>query len=150
MKSYKMKQGYSKYRKKELFEFTRVSLIEKEYDFLCEKHKDNKRALKRITCRKERKIAIRSNLLEDKGVRHNYYGTFGGYRHEKKIKKHTGEPKVTMVFSDVTCSDNNELLADHLWFVQTDHMKIKGLKNGTIVHFTAMIRKYKKYLFTSY
>jgi hypothetical protein len=84
---------------------------------------------------------MRAGLLKDEGIRKKFHGTFS--RLGKK-RNYNGYSEDTILLTNITDSESNELVADHAWFSYTKGFEKVTLAEGIVVEFEARVKAYSK------
>jgi len=84
---------------------------------------------------------MRSQLKNDAGKRKKFIATF-----ERLGKKagYTGHSEETILLKNVTDTETNKIVTDHVWFSFTKGFQDARLTEGTKVEFEARVKEYTK------
>ena len=84
---------------------------------------------------------MRKALAKDEGERKKFTGVFTRLGKKTNFKGYTEE---TILLSNITDLETNEIVTDHSWFSYTKGFESVQLTEGAIVEFTARVKEYKK------
>lgn len=84
---------------------------------------------------------MRKNLEEIEGVRGEFSATFVKLGTKRNYKGYSEE---TVLLKNVRSTENNSVVADHLWFSYTKGFQSIVLTPGVVIIFNARIKKYTK------
>ena len=84
---------------------------------------------------------IRKRLKAQEGQRKTFTARFT--RFGKKVN-YKGYSEMTVLLTDITDTETQERVADHLWFSYTQGFEKAGIKEGDTVTFDARVKEYTK------
>jgi hypothetical protein len=84
---------------------------------------------------------MRKTLSKEEGNRKKYFATFA--RLGKKVN-YNGYSEDTILLTNITDAETNQVMADHLWFSYTKGFEKIQLIEGVEIEFEARVKEYKK------
>ena len=84
---------------------------------------------------------IRKRLKAQEGERKTFTASFTRFGKKTNYK---GYSEMTVLLTDVTDTETQERVADHLWFSYTQGFEKAGIKEGNTVQFDARVKEYTK------
>lgn len=84
---------------------------------------------------------MRENLQRLHGLRKEFTGVFERFGTKAGFK---GRQIETIILTNIKCTSNERITADHLWFNSTKEFSKLDLQTGDLVIFNARVKKYIK------
>lgn len=84
---------------------------------------------------------MRKLLAKEKGERKRFTALFT--RFGKKVN-YKGYSETTVLLNNITDTETNQVVADHLWFSYTAGFEKANIQEGALLEFDARIRQYTK------
>ncbi|MFZ6012780.1 MAG: hypothetical protein ACOYXT_20715 [Bacteroidota bacterium] len=84
---------------------------------------------------------IRKRLAPQEGQRKKFKAVFTRFGKKVNFK---GYSETTLLLSNITDAETNEIVADHVWFTYTSSFEKADLVEGESIEFEARVKEYSK------